>query len=509
MRNKYKYIIYNILIILLCCSCEKIPSYRSGEVSFGAKSIGSGHPLTKTAYAGSDNVSGGIEPIWWLSSDQVRILSAQAATASSAHYADYAVTPDSTDPTVGTIAATGEALLWGEASTHYFYAVYPPLPMTSTNDGTAASVTASIPAAQAVTQSGTEYLADMDYAYMYSSLAVSVNEEVDLTFYPMFTAFTFSIYTDPDDAITSNLVALTLSSTQTSAYLTGDFTASLTTSGLTALTTSEVTSGGNTITVDLGEGVSLATTQSGEYKITVFALPMDQTALRVTLGFANGETRSLDLRKNGVNLTFSACNKICINHLMVPNDDTSDINYVVQEWTPTSTDGKFAWSVTGVSFLEGDYVEVCVDVENCAEGVWEEIITFSRGNLNNWNQGVHIYYDANADSNGNNHGLTGKAYTVDYGSTASRASGSNLTFSENLLYIQINQNGIFVKTDTDTDYTEVAELSNADINPTTSDPKPWFKIGSTEGSGRSSATYKYIKAVSTVGSTITYSEIEN
>ena len=141
----------------------------------------------------------------------------------------------------------------------------------------------------------------MDYAYMYAVKAgVSAGSSVSLDFKPLVTTLEFTLLTKADDPITSKLTSVKLSSSQSTSYLTGAFTAELTTSGLTAVTKDNITGGGNEITIMLpDDGVQLSTNANEAYTVTFLTLPLDQTELTLTLGFADSSKRTLKLKDNG------------------------------------------------------------------------------------------------------------------------------------------------------------------------------------------------------------------
>ena len=74
--------------LLLLSGCNKNEFGQAGKlVRFGARSEG---VSTRTEYGGKDNDASGIEPIWWKSGDQVRIVSDKAVvTGTTNNYSDY------------------------------------------------------------------------------------------------------------------------------------------------------------------------------------------------------------------------------------------------------------------------------------------------------------------------------------------------------------------------------------------------------------------------------------
>ena len=324
-----------VIALMGAVSCNKVEEMdgNSSTIRFGVSTIYENGPATKTEYSGKDQSNNSIsststaERIDWLSTDKIRILSPQATLLDgSDKYADYQVnvSGSGTDQThSASIAPIGNGLQWGEGS-HNFFALYPSPEQNSAAgicvDGEGATVTGTVPAAQTATLSGHVYKPDMDYAYMYAVKAgVSAGSSVSLDFKPLVTTLEFTLLTKAGDPITSKLTSVKLSSSQSTSYLTGAFTAELTTSGLTAVTKDDITGGGNEITIMLPDGgVQLSTNAAEAYTVTFLTLPLDQTELTLTLGFADSSKRTLKLKDNGSWITVDACKKTYIWKLDAP-----------------------------------------------------------------------------------------------------------------------------------------------------------------------------------------------
>lgn len=330
------------LVSLTSCMKEKGSGQEGSAVRFDVSTLIDGDRSTRTVYSGKDENNAGIsaasvaERINWLSTDRIRIASAQAYRPDgSGPFADYLIAPEDIEGAAhkAGITPVGEQMKWGTGS-HDFYALYPS-PLQNGNadisvDGTGATVTGSIPADQDVTLSGHAFKPDMDYAYMYAlKTGVGVGSKVELAFKPLVTTLELSLLTPEGDEITSRLTSVTLSSTQSDAFLAGDFTATLTPGGLTPLIASDVSNGRNEITLDLGEGVLLSTTDA--YTFTFLMVPMDQSELKLTLRFADTSKRTLRLKYDGEWITLAACKKTYIRNLGAPK--TVD-QYVFTETDP-------------------------------------------------------------------------------------------------------------------------------------------------------------------------------
>ena len=128
--KKFIYAIFAFAVLAFVgCTKEEIDdvTVQPGEaISFGVMTEG-----TRTVY-GSQNTTDHTWPIYWTSTDQIRIFSAQAqstqSTAAGVAYADYKVNGNGT-ASKATIAAvdTNKALKWNSeyGVQHTFYATYP------------------------------------------------------------------------------------------------------------------------------------------------------------------------------------------------------------------------------------------------------------------------------------------------------------------------------------------------------------------------------------------------
>ena len=311
------------LLGAVSCNKEKAVETAGSAIRFGVSTVYENGPATKTEYSGKDEDNNSIsddsdyERIDWVEGDVIRIVSPQATVVGSSEkkYADYAITPETDASSKATIDPVSSGLQWGGEVSHNFFALYP---SPEQNDvasisvvGDGATVTGTVPAEQSATLSGHVFKPDMDNAYMYAVAPnVSSGSSVQLDFHPLVTTLEFTLLTRAGDEITSNLTSVKLSSTQSDAYLAGNFTASLTTSGLTAVAKSNITDGSNEITINLGTGVQLSTTEA--YTVTFLTLPMAQTELTLTLGFENGTKRTLKLKNSGSWITVDACKKTYI-----------------------------------------------------------------------------------------------------------------------------------------------------------------------------------------------------
>ena len=328
--NKQLHIILTAATVMalaaaVSCSKESALEYEGADIRFGVSTVYENGPVTKTAYSGKDQNNNSIsststaERIDWLSTDQIRIMCNQATSISGGDkFADYKITPGSTSGKEhkATIVPIGNGLQWGTGS-HDFYALYPSTRQNSAAtiavSGSNATIKGTIPTNQdPLKLEGHVFKPDMDNAYMYAvASGITAGSKVELDFKPLVTTLEFTLLTKSGDAITSKLKSVKLSSTQSSSYLAGDFTATLIPSGLKALETSDITNGQNEITIELpDDGVQLSTTEA--YTVTFLTLPMVQTELTLTLSFEDVTKRTLELKNDGNWIEVPACKKTYI-----------------------------------------------------------------------------------------------------------------------------------------------------------------------------------------------------
>ena len=129
--------------------------------------------MTRTSY-GEDATEGGktIQAINWTAGDKIRIYSPQAdrsAYGGDEHWADYTVTPTSSNASLGTLTTVQPAgLSWGESGTYTFYSVYPApaADEAAVPDGASGTIALSMPATQLVSD-------QMEYAFMTAAAEVT------------------------------------------------------------------------------------------------------------------------------------------------------------------------------------------------------------------------------------------------------------------------------------------------------------------------------------------------
>ena len=366
MRQVKKYLALAALIacgMSVSCVKEKSPSREEGsQIVFNASTGYESGPFVRTEYSGAmvDVGTRRYERIdWVLGSDQIRIL---CEAAEDGPAADYAIS--------GAITNTGEisssatitplvryGLHWGTGD-HYFYALYPAPGMKSNYaftdrtvseanakieavTGNKAKITGVIPATQElfkVESTGVhEYKANLNYGYLYAKKKTtpSGSGSVQLDFNPLFTAFEFTLLGQTGNIINSKMTSVKLSTT--SSKMTGKFEAELAMTASPVITSVGTT--GKEVTATLPDG-GILLDDTTPVKFTLLALPFDQTNLTLSLFFANGQKRTLELKDSGQWLTVGACKKVYIRNLGVPDIYT----YVLEHTGPvvTLSDGSSA-----------------------------------------------------------------------------------------------------------------------------------------------------------------------
>ena len=333
MSNKgFVYMFAALCAFASLSSCTKeFGGAAPGEgIVFRASADYDNGPETKTAYSGYEY--GGKERIDWVNGDRIRIASDKALTSEGARYSDYEVTGVRTG--TGSSAAIsyatvknvkGAGLRWG-SGTHKFYAVYPaPAAVNSSIEQSGNVVTMTLPQSQ-------HQEAQMEYAYMYAAVQTAAEATVNLAFKPMFTAFQFTVRSETDASMT--ITSFSLSTGQNKAMagtcratITANSNSASSTAAFSNFTAYNASTGNNTITVDMGSGVTV--TKTTYATITVFALPQDYSQLTASFTTSAGETKSLKLQNaSGTWVNFSAGHKYNINGLGLPGEWTYTVSSI-------------------------------------------------------------------------------------------------------------------------------------------------------------------------------------
>ncbi|MDO5000490.1 MAG: hypothetical protein Q4E27_09670 [Bacteroidales bacterium] len=322
-------------------------------VSFSASTSYSNGAGTKTEYSGEfvsvEGLSGttsSYERIDWVSGDKIRIYSPEATRANQ-HFADYQIvgqiTPNGknssgqiaplSDPNApGASGTDGGGLVWSDASSHSFYALYPS-PRTdgalvTMSDNT---VTATIPDHQqmrprvTLTNDAGEvvgylYRPDMSRAYMYAAALATSGGTVELQFKPLMTAFEITLGTDADQLVINSIY---LSTNDSGTQLAGTFSGNIQSDNSFALN-GNPTATSKFLFADLpefDEGGTLTLEKGKPITFTLFGLPIDHTGMALKILLADNTTREIELRYADDPthfVTFDACRKYRITNLEAP-----------------------------------------------------------------------------------------------------------------------------------------------------------------------------------------------
>ena len=344
---------------------------------------------TKTDYSGQGTVDGNgnltNERINWRDGDLIRIYSPQAEASSGSdtptHIADYQVTSHSEAGATSLTSeakvapVSGDGLCSTEAERYDFYAVYPS-PSTGgmpsgvsfdvNADDATASFTGVVPGDQSVYRKdagSSVYLPDMRYGYMLAGETGVVpgdnGEFVDLSFYPKFSAFEFTV--SAGDFPSIKLTSFTLESTD--GYLTGSFVIPQGEFGPVETAVGGISDGGKKITVDFGtEGLTF--TNDSPLTIAVIALAREVSGVKVSFTGNEIGSRSLELKKSGSPITFGPYRKHKIKGLRFPSMlDVIIVDPIVWDgeyWSQALIDDPIVWDGEyggGATIAEDDRID--------------------------------------------------------------------------------------------------------------------------------------------------------
>ena len=309
-------------LLLAGSGCKKY-AFRDGQIRFTATSDAL---QTRTAYSGE--VFSGMERIDWVDGDKIAIAMVNAGGVEICDYQITSITDAYAKSTAQLANVAGNGLQWGEGE-HTFFAVYPSPSVDDEweNSLTEEGSTLVWPATQQVTADPSHagvYLPDMKYAYMAASASVDGPEEnVSLSFVPMFNAYEISIGAGDNDRIDltgfrliCNRDDIPLSCKQVS-----DFDRDV------------LSDEGGIISVDL-TGVSL-TRDGGPITFTVFTFPDENEEMTLEFTGTQIGTRTLDLKRDGEWIAFSGNKKHRISGLAFPRLDNGSVGGQGINWNGT------------------------------------------------------------------------------------------------------------------------------------------------------------------------------
>ena len=295
-------------LLLAGSGCKKY-AFRDGQIRFTATSDAL---QTRTAYSGE--VFSGTERIDWVDGDKIAIAMVNAGGVEICDYQITSITDADAKSTAQLANVAGNGLQWGEGE-HTFFAVYPSPSVDDEweNSFTEEGSTLVWPATQQVTADPSHagvYLPDMKYAYMAASASVDGPEEnVSLSFVPMFNAYEISIGAGDNDRIdlTGFRLICHRDDIPLSCKQVSDFDSDV------------LSDEGGIISVDL-TGVSL-TRDGGPITFTVFTFPDENEEMTLEFTGTQIGTRTLDLKRDGEWIAFSGNKKHRISGLAFPRLD--------------------------------------------------------------------------------------------------------------------------------------------------------------------------------------------
>ena len=369
--------------MVVLAGCDPTLNTEGRKVKFTAASKSS--PMTKTVYGG---MNGNIQAINWSSTDKIRIYSpdtnvyVQNSDPSEPNgtwkptdeafelnywYADYRLVPTASDPSRATLENTnGNGLAWNGSGTATFYAAYPFDTAISSDLSKQLRLAVYVPSSQ------TGAAADVQLMPMIAIQPnVSSGGEVNLNFYPAFSAFEFHLKSADNQSLTIN--SFKLESGATNEPLTGYChynlnllpTESVATEGFDShyLKNSALSyeQKGNSVEIPLNQTI----TNSSEAVFTIFTLPVALSNLTISVTFTpeggTQTTKSLKLKKNDNWISFPAGHKALITGLAV--EAGAQWNYKIQldpdsiEWDLTTLQTSFSQNIQTTPFEIANAIE--------------------------------------------------------------------------------------------------------------------------------------------------------
>ena len=302
-----------ILAAVLSVSCEKQDTqspYMGKAVRF-TTSVG-----TKTSYSGT--VANQKEAIFWTDGDVFTVSCEEANFAdASKTTADYRVTASAGVATAVDPKTSGDEILWGEG-THHFFAAYP----SGHLNGNVLS--ANISSSQRVTETSDRVFAPSlsDYGYMVASATAEPESTVSLVFKPIFSTLEFTVSPGPY----ADVVVSGFRLTSDPGAIAGSFQATISDSA-PVITTSSPSS---MIMLNFGGNVTVNRDQTLTF--SVIALPSELKNLKAIFT-VDGQSIELPLKNGDDYITFAAGKKSRINALGIlgPEATAAGITTVIND----------------------------------------------------------------------------------------------------------------------------------------------------------------------------------
>jgi len=341
---------------------------------------------TRTEYSGDVNpVTGYTNPyerIDWSDGDRITISYVRGSDCSSA---DFTVGVPEADAERSEASITSDdKLYWsnGEGK-HLFYAMYPAHNFKGNssaylNGGN--HVSGAIPSVQSLTLKDGSYQPAMEYAYMVAREEIEesgTDRSVTLHFVPAVTAFEFRFrLAQGEIPVTVTGFEMRSATSMLAGTFSFDISGGSGSDRSLAWTDYAVTEAGSAVSVSFGSGAELGAEDLLDF--TVLALPAQIGDVTVSFTFADGSTKSLDLKHDGSFVTFDACKKYVITNDSVPGAETW--TYTVEPIDDIVTYGHLR--KTGLPFSVKSYrtssrgnvepVKWKVQYSSSADGPWSD-----------------------------------------------------------------------------------------------------------------------------------------
>lgn len=370
MRNNHLLFLLAAGLVLSLTGCEKEPDAKNGDPQEVRFSVATANPETKTHYTGQGTGTAGNlswERISWDKDDPLLIWSDYAVdrVGGGTHAANYVV---GTPITVEEGGKQSWSILKDNADlgliyddthssssdTYSFWSIYPATAATAAPAGgtgtDANKVSFLIPATQeksgdaveatinrTVNNVSTTFKVDslkpnMNQAVMLAAVeGAAYNSDIELKYYPAFTAFEFELLTDEEEFTLSKVILTSnddLAGTVTAEVKAGTRNDAGSNNYIGASTynyastakslTFNFPEGGIKLTPETTEGET--TTPAKGVIFTVFALPQDIEGMTLEFFDADGNSFAKGTLKYGGNdITFAAGKKHCIRGIYVKN----------------------------------------------------------------------------------------------------------------------------------------------------------------------------------------------
>lgn len=377
-------------VVLSLAGCQKDPSAQlNGKAVLFTASSSSPKAETRTVFSGDgtpkknsnnedmlDEFGRKIltwERIDWKPGDQVMIASDKATVyGSDQKYATYTVASvSSSEDGKRSLALLdekdgSEELFFNNESSYSFWGVYPA--PENGNDIVNGIAKFTIAADQSSfgtpeiknSTDGTKTLTilqpNMSQAVMLGKEMGATQQEVDIKFYPAFTAFEFTLMAKDSDIDLKSLVieSSKASNEESNKALTGAVTATILSgedeSGRGKSTYSIEHSSTKSITYNFPANTQI--TKTKYLTFTILALPEDITGLTLEfhMGADGNQVQKATLKQNGNAITFAGCRKHCLRGIAVKGGWQFELGGQVLDWIPNQAKTNFSENVQAKPF---------------------------------------------------------------------------------------------------------------------------------------------------------------